>query len=132
MLVRDIERGLLTTLQDLGVGCIVFSPLAQGLLTDRYLKGIPKGSRATKPGAYLKREQVTEALRTKALRLNEIAVARGQTLAQMALAWTLRHASVTSTLIGASRPSQVVDAVGALGNLTFSGEELAAIDRVLL
>lgn len=131
MLVRDIERGLITTLQELGIGCIVFSPLAQGLLTDRYFKGVPKGSRASKPYSYLKRAQVTDAVRAKVLRLNEIAQARGQTLAQMALAWTLRHPSVTSTLIGASRPSQVVDAVGALGNLAFPGEELAEIDRVL-
>jgi L-glyceraldehyde 3-phosphate reductase len=131
MLVRDIEHGLLDTVQELGIGCIVFSPLAQGLLTDRYFRGIPKGSRATKPGAFLRREQVTEAVRKKAFRLNEVARARGQSLAQMALAWTLRHASVTSTLIGASRPAQVEDAVGALAKLAFSGEELGAIDRVL-
>jgi L-glyceraldehyde 3-phosphate reductase len=131
MLVRDIERGLLATVGELGIGCIVFSPLAQGLLTDRYFKGIPKGSRATKPGSFLKREQVTDALRKKAVHLNEIAQTRGQSLAQMALAWTLRHGSVTSTLIGASRPTQVEDAVGALSNLAFSGEELEAIDRIL-
>jgi L-glyceraldehyde 3-phosphate reductase len=130
MLGRDIEHGLLTTLQEVGVGCIVFSPLAQGLLTHRYFKGIPKGSRASKPNAFLKREQVTAEVRAKVLRLNEIAQARGQSLAQMALAWTLRHETVTSTLIGASRPAQVANAVGALANLTFAAEELAAIDRI--
>ena len=131
MLVRDIERGLLATLQELGLGCIVFSPLAQGLLTNRYFKGIPKGSRAARPDGFLKREQVTDAVRSKVLKLNEIAQARGQSLAQMALAWTLRHETVTSTLIGASRPAQVTDAVGALAKLKFSTDELAAIDRVL-
>ena len=131
MLVRDIEHGLLTTLQQLEMGCIVFSPLAQGLLTDRYFKGIPRGSRAAKPHSFLKREQVTDAVRRKVLQLNQIAQARGQSLAQMALAWTLRHETVTSTLIGASRPAQVADAVGALANLKFSTEELAAIDRVI-
>ena len=130
MLGRDIERGLLTTLHELEMGCIVFSPLAQGLLTDRYFKGIPKGSRASKPYGFLKREQVTDAVRSKVLQLNQIAQARGQTLAQMALAWTLRNESVTSTLIGASRPAQVADAVGALANLTFAAEQLAAIDRI--
>lgn len=131
MLVRDIERGLLTTLGELGVGCIAFSPLAQGLLTDRYFKGVPKGSRAAKPHGFLRREQVTEAVRAKVLRLNEVARARGQSLAQMALAWTLRHATVTSAVIGASRPAHVEDAVGALANLEFSEEELGAIDRIL-
>ncbi|MGH7614155.1 MAG: aldo/keto reductase [Gemmatimonadales bacterium] len=128
MLVREPERGLLGTLQELGIGCIGFSPLAQGLLTDRYFKGIPKGSRASKPHGFLKREQVTDAVRGRVLRLNEIARARGQSLAQMAVAWTLRHPSMTSTVIGASRPAHVVDAVNALKGLTFSGEELAAID----
>jgi L-glyceraldehyde 3-phosphate reductase len=131
MLVRDPERGLLATLGELGVGCIVFSPLAQGLLTDRYFKGVPKGSRASKPHGFLKREQVTDAVRAKVLRLNELARARGQSLAQMALAWTLRHPSVTSAVIGASRPAHVEDAVGALTNLEFSGEELKGIDRIL-
>jgi L-glyceraldehyde 3-phosphate reductase len=130
MLARDLERGLLATLQDLAMGCIVFSPLAQGLLTDRYFTGIPKGSRAAKPQSFLRREQVTDAVRQQVLQLNQIAQARGQSLAQMALAWTLRHAGVTSTLIGASRPAQVADAVGALANLTFAAEELAAIDRL--
>src|SRR5215467_12341806 len=131
MLVRDPEDGLLATLAELGVGCICFSPLAQGLLTDRYFKGIPKGSRAAKPHGYLQKEQVTEAVRKKVLKLNEIAKARGQTLAQMALVWTLRHAAMTSAIIGASKPRHVEDAVAALGTLMFSNEELAAIDRIL-
>ena len=131
MLVRDIEGGLLATLEELGIGCIVFSPLAQGLLTDRYFKGVPKGSRAAKPHGFLRRDQVTEAVRAKVLRLNEIARARGQKLAQMAVAWTLRHASVTSAVIGASRPAHVTEAVAALSNAAFSGDELAAIDRIL-
>jgi L-glyceraldehyde 3-phosphate reductase len=131
MLVREPEQGLLDTLRELGIGCIGFSPLAQGLLTDRYFKGIPKGSRAAKPHGFLKRDQVTEAVRGKMLRLNDIARARGQTLAQMALAWTLRSAAVTSTLIGASRPAHVSDAVGALSNAAFSSNELAVIDRIL-
>src|SRR5713226_9582598 len=131
MLVRDPEHGLLATLAELGVGCIGFSPLAQGLLTDRYFKGIPKDSRAAKPHGYLQREQVTEAIRKKVLRLNKIAKTRGQSLAQMALVWTLRHAGMTSAVIGASKPKHIEEAVAALANLTFSSEELAAIDRIL-
>jgi L-glyceraldehyde 3-phosphate reductase len=131
MLVREPEEGLLDTLQELGVGCIGFSPLAQGLLTDRYFKGVPKDSRAAKPHGYLQRGEVTESVRRMVLRLNEIAQARGQTLAQMALVWTLRHPGMTSAVIGASRPAQVSDAVSALSNLAFSTEELAAIDRIL-
>jgi L-glyceraldehyde 3-phosphate reductase len=131
MLVRDIERGLLDTLGELGLGCIVFSPLAQGLLTDRYFKGVPRDSRAAKPHGFLTRDQVTDALRAMVLRLNEVARARGQSLAQMALAWTLRHGGVTSAVIGASRPAHVTDAVEALANLAFSDDELAGIDRIL-
>jgi len=131
MLVRDPEQGLLATLAELGVGCICFSPLAQGLLTDRYFKGIPKDSRAAKPHGFLHKEQVTEAVRKKVLKLNEIAKARGQTLAQMAVVWTLRHAGMTSAIIGASKPKHIEDAVAALANLKFSTEELAAIDRIL-
>ena len=131
MLVRDPEHGLLATLAELGLGCIGFSPLAQGLLTDRYFKGIPKDSRAAKPHGFLQREQVTEVIRKKGLRLNGIAKARGQSLAQMALVWTLRHAGMTSAIIGASKPKHIEDAVAALANLTFATEELAAIDRIL-
>ena len=131
MFNRWIEQGLLAVLRDLGIGCIVFSPLAQGLLTDRYLAGIPADSRAAKPHGFLKREQVTEDVLAKVRRLNECARARGQTLAQMALAWVLRHREVTAALIGASRPEHIEDAVAALDKRAFSDDELRAIDRIL-
>jgi L-glyceraldehyde 3-phosphate reductase len=131
MLQRDIERGLIETLRTTGIGCIVFSPLAQGLLTDKYLQGIPEGSRAAKPYSFLKPEQVTPELEERVRRLNDIARARGQTLAQMALVWVLRHPEVTSALIGASRVSQIDDAVAALEKLTFSADELTRIDSIL-
>jgi L-glyceraldehyde 3-phosphate reductase len=128
---RWIEDGLLDVLADEGVGCIVFSPLAQGLLTDKYLTGIPEGSRASKPHGFLKREQITSEKLVKVQKLNQIARARGQSLAQMALAWTLRHPVMTSALVGASRPEQIEENVAALDNLGFTEEELAAIDSVL-
>jgi L-glyceraldehyde 3-phosphate reductase len=128
---RWIEDGLLDVLADEGVGCIVFSPLAQGLLTDKYLTGIPEGSRASKPHGFLKREQITSEKLVKVQKLNQIARARGQSLAQMALAWTLRQPAMTSALVGASRPEQIEENVAALDNLAFSGEELATIDSVL-
>jgi L-glyceraldehyde 3-phosphate reductase len=131
MFDRWVEDGLLTALRDEGVGCIAFSPLAQGLLTDKYLAGIPAGSRADRPNTALSREAVTEAAVDKARRLNVLAQARGQTLAQMALAWVLRHPEMTSALIGASRVSQVEDAVGALARLDFSAEELETIEVIL-
>jgi len=131
MLNRWIEDGLLAVLREEGIGCIVFSPLAQGLLTDRYLSGIPADSRAAKPHGFLRREEVTEATVAKVRRLNDIARARGQSLAQMALAWVLRHPEVTTALIGASRVAQIEDAVSALANLRFTGEELRAIDGIL-
>jgi L-glyceraldehyde 3-phosphate reductase len=131
MFDRWIENGLLTVLGEEGIGCIVFSPLAQGLLTDRYLKGIPADSRAAKPHGFLKREQVTDDKLVKVRRLQELAQARGQTLAQMALAWVLRHSEVTSALIGASRIAHIDDAVGALQHLGFTGEELQIIEHVL-
>src|SRR5436309_10066502 len=131
MFNRWIEPALLAALREQGIGCIVFSPLAQGLLTDRYLSGIPAGSRAGKPHGFLKREEVTEAVVAKVRRLNECARARGQTLAQMALAWVLRYPEVTSALIGASRPGHIDDAVGALGNRSFSAAELQTIDQIL-
>src|SRR5881628_3229940 len=131
MFNRAPEGGLLAVLRDLGIGCIVFSPLAQGLLTDRYLSGIPADSRAAKPHGFLKREEVTADVLAKVRRLNECARARGQTLAQMALAWVLRHPEVTSALIGASRPGHIDDAVGALGNRSFSAAELQTIDQIL-
>ena len=131
MFDRWVEESLLETLTEQGIGCIAFSPLAQGLLTDRYLKGIPGDSRASKPHGFLKRDQVTEDKLSQVRRLDELARARGQTLAQMALAWVLRHPGMTSALIGASRISQIDDAVGALQNLAFTAEELQAIDRLL-
>jgi len=106
-------------------------PLAQGLLTDRYLQGIPEDSRAAKPHGFLRPQHVTEEKLTKVRRLNNLAEARGQSLAQMALAWVLRHPGVTSALTGASRPSQIEDSVGALKKLEFAAEELTAIDSIL-
>ena len=128
MLNRWIERGLLDALEDVGAGCIVFSPLAQGMLTDRYLGGIPEGSRASRDSSLsptLLNEQNLERIRG----LNEIAAARGQSLAQLALAWTLRDERVTSTLIGASSVGQLEDSLGCLQHMEFTSDELEAIDR---
>ncbi|PYT06513.1 MAG: L-glyceraldehyde 3-phosphate reductase [Acidobacteria bacterium] len=125
------DGGLLKVLREEGIGCIVFSPLAQGLLTDKYLNGIPAGSRAAKPHGFLRSEQVTEVKVAKARRLQDLAQARSQSLAQMALAWVLRHPEVTSALIGASRTEQIDDAVAALENLSFSNEELQTIESIL-
>lgn len=131
MFNRWVEDGLLQALQDEGVGCISFSPLAQGLLTSRYLQGIPDGSRATKAHGFLKRDQITDDKIAKVQKLNEIAQQRGQSLAQMALAWVLRHEVMTSVLIGASKVSQIEDAVGAINNLAWSEGELQAIESIL-
>jgi L-glyceraldehyde 3-phosphate reductase len=128
MLNRWIEDGLLDTLGELGIGCIVFSPLAQGMLTDKYLVGIPEGSRATRD-ATLSPELITDEALEKIRALNEIAAARGQTLAQLALAWTLRDPRVTSALIGASSVGQLEANVAALDRLDFTDDELAEIDR---
>jgi L-glyceraldehyde 3-phosphate reductase len=128
---RWIEGDLLDALNDEGIGCIVFSPLAQGLLSGRYLDGIPADSRANLPNTFLTPANVTEELMRKLTQLNAIAQARGQTLAQMAIAWVLRQPQVTSALIGASRLSQIQDCVAALNNLTFGEAELAAIDAVI-
>ena len=128
MLNRWIEEALLDTLGELGVGCIAFSPLAQGLLTKKYLNGIPEGSRASQ-GKSLSPDQLTETTLKHVRALNEIAARRGQSLAQMALAWALRHPQMTSVLIGASSVEQLDDNVGALQNLEFSAEELAEIDQ---
>jgi L-glyceraldehyde 3-phosphate reductase len=130
MFNRWIEDGLLDVLSQEKMGCIVFSPLAQGLLTDKYLEGIPKDSRAANPHGFLKPEHVTEDKLDRIRSLNEMAQARGQTLAQMALSWNLRHPGMTSVLVGASRVSQVEDNVGALQNLSFSGQELAKIEGI--
>jgi L-glyceraldehyde 3-phosphate reductase len=131
MFNRWVENGLLQTLGEEGVGCIAFSPLAQGLLTDRYLAGIPDDSRAAKPNTALRRERVSEETLAKVRRLNELAQARGQTLAQMSIAWVLRHPQMTSALIGASRVTQIEDAVGSLQNLNFTAEELQMIEQSL-
>ncbi len=131
MLERTPETGLLQVLEDEGVGCIVFSPLAQGLLTDRYLGGIPADSRAAKPTGFLQESAVTDARRAQLAALDELARARGQSLAQMALAWVLRHPAVTSALIGASRVKQLEDNVAALDNLALADDELREIDRIL-
>ncbi|HTK83203.1 MAG TPA: L-glyceraldehyde 3-phosphate reductase [Bacteroidota bacterium] len=131
MFNRWIEPSLLSTLEKEGVGCIPFSPLAQGLLTDRYLHGIPDDSRAAKPHGWLKREEVSDEKLTKIRELTNVARKRGQSLAQMAVAWILRHKAVTSVLIGASRVQQIDDCVGALNKLEFTAEELKSIESVL-
>jgi len=131
MLNRWIEPELLGVLEEEGIGCIVFSPLAQGLLSDKYLMGIPDGSRAAKPHGFLKPADITTDKLAKVRRLNQVAQARSQTLAQMALAWVLRHKGMTSVLVGASQVSQVEDNVAALNNLAFADEELEAIDAIL-
>jgi L-glyceraldehyde 3-phosphate reductase len=128
LLNRWIEPELLDTLGELGVGCIVFSPLAQGMLTDKYLDGIPEGSRASRNES-LSPDLITDETLAKIRGLNEIAARRGQSLAQMALAWTLRDPRVTSTLIGASSVAQLEQNVAALDRLGFSDDELAEIDR---
>jgi L-glyceraldehyde 3-phosphate reductase len=131
MLNRWIEEGLLDVLETEGIGCIPFCPLAQGLLTDKYLKGIPDDSRAAKDGTGLTADAVTEDVRKKLISLNDIAEERCQSLAQMALAWTLRDSRVTSALIGASRVEQIEQNVAALDNLEFSDDELASIEQIL-
>lgn len=131
MFNRRPEDGLLGTLEKLGLGCIVFCPLAQGLLTDKYINGIPNDSRAGKEGTFLKKEYVTEEIIEKARKLNQIASERGQSLSQMALSWCLRDGRVTSALIGASSPRQIIENVGAVKNTTFSKDEIAAIDSIL-
>jgi L-glyceraldehyde 3-phosphate reductase len=128
LLNRWIEPELLDTLDQLGVGCIGFSPLAQGMLTDKYLNGVPEGSRATAHSS-LSPDLLTDETLAKVRALNEVATRRGQSLAQMALAWTLRDPRMTSTLIGASTVAQLEDSLGALRDLDFSHDELAEIDR---
>jgi len=128
MLNRWIEDGLLDTLEEFGVGCIGFSPLAQGMLTDRYLHGVPEGSRASRDSS-LSPEWLTDEYLARVRALNEIAARRSQTLAQMALAWTLRDPRMTSTLVGASSVTQLEANVAALDNLSFTDDELAEIDK---
>jgi L-glyceraldehyde 3-phosphate reductase len=129
MLNRWIEPELLDVIGEEGIGCICFSPLAQGMLTGKYLNGIPEGSRASREGYALSKELLTDEALDKIRALNDLASGRGQTLAQMALAWTLRDARVTSTLIGASSVAQLEENVGALDRLDFTDDELAEIDR---
>jgi L-glyceraldehyde 3-phosphate reductase len=130
MFERWIEDELLDVLEEEGIGCIPFSPLAQGLLTDRYLDGIPEGSRASKSWGFLKPHQVEPAIE-KVKKLNEIAHSRGQSLAQMSLAWVLKDKRITSVLIGASSVQQLEDNVASLQNLDFSKEELKRIEEIL-
>ncbi|WP_423127836.1 L-glyceraldehyde 3-phosphate reductase [Gaoshiqia sp. Z1-71] len=130
MFERWVEDGLLDVLDEEGIGCIPFSPLAQGLLTDKYLNGIPEGSRAAKSWGFLKPHQVEPAL-AKVKRLNEMAQKREQSLAQMALAWLLKDNRVTSVLIGASSVKQLEDNVAAINQLTFTAEELSQIESIL-
>ncbi len=131
MFVRDIEAETIPLAAECGSGLIAFSPLAQGLLTDRYLDGIPSDSRAAGASIFLTSESITEQKIEVVRALNEVAQRRGQSLAQMALAWTLRDERMTSVIIGASSVSQIADNLGALANLTFSGEELRLIDDIL-
>ncbi len=131
MFNRWVEDGLIDTLDEQGIGCIAFSPLAQGMLTNKYLGGIPDDSRAAKPWGALKKDQVNESILKKVQALNGMAQARSQTLAQMAIAWVLRHKGMTSALIGASQVEQVEDCVGALNNLGFVQEEIDKVYRIL-
>ena len=131
MFERWVEDGLLDVLGANGVGCIPFSPLAQGLLTDRYLKGIPEGSRASKPSGFLKADQVTDEKLDKITRLNGIAQRRGQSLAQMALSWLLKDKRITTVLIGASSVAQLDNNLGALENVSYSADELKEIESIL-
>lgn len=130
MFERWVEDGLLNVVEQYGVGCIPFSPLAQGLLTDKYLNGIPEGSRATK-GVFLKPEQISREKLAKISALNNLAKQREQTLAQMALAWLLKDNRVTSVLIGASKAEQLLDSIQCLSNIVFSDEELQQIETIL-
>jgi L-glyceraldehyde 3-phosphate reductase len=131
MFERWVEDGLMDVLGESGVGCIPFSPLAQGLLTNKYLKGIPEDSRAAKSHGFLQVEQVSEENISKVRQLNDLAQKRGQTLAQMALAWLLKDERVTSVLIGASSVNQLKDSLGCLANKAFSADELTLINEIL-
>jgi L-glyceraldehyde 3-phosphate reductase len=131
MFERWVEGGLLEVLEAEGVGCIPFSPLAQGMLTDKYLRGIPADSRAAKPTGFLQKSDLTEDRLGRIGRLNELALGRGQTLAQMALAWLLKDRRITSVLIGASKPEQLSDSLKCLQNIDFSTGELETIEGIL-
>lgn len=131
MFERWIENGLQDVLDEEGIGSISFCPLAQGMLTNKYIHGIPKDSRAAKSSPFLTPDRINEDVISKVVKLNEIAENRGQSLAQMACAWNLRGGRLTSVLLGASRPSQIIENVGALSNLDFTQDELDAIENVL-
>ncbi|TKC09381.1 L-glyceraldehyde 3-phosphate reductase [Pedobacter frigoris] len=131
MYERWIEDGLLDLLGNEGVGCIPFSPLAQGMLTDKYLKGIPEDSRAAKSHGFLQKDQITESKIQQLVQLNKIAESRGQKLAHMALSWILKDERITSVLVGASKPEQLADSLKCLDNTNFSEEELNSINRIL-
>lgn len=131
MFDRWIEAGLLDVLAQKGIGCIVFSPLAQGLLTNRYLKDIPGDSRAAKPGTYLSRDDISAQMVEKVRCLHQIAQQRNQSMAQMAISWVLRNPTVTSALFGASRPQQIREIVGALDHLNWTEAELQAVEACL-
>ena len=131
MLVRWVEEGLLDVLEEKGIGCIPFSPLAQGLLTDRYLKGIPPDSRAGKPHGFLKKQEITPEVLNKIKSLNAIAAKREQSLAQMALAWLLKDKRITTVLIGASSVEQLMNNLKCLENIKFSTHELGEIEKIL-
>lgn len=131
MFDRWVEPELLPALEQEQLGAVVFSPLAKGLLTSRYFDGIPTDSRASRDPRFLRASDITPEVVTKAKQLNEVATSRGQTLAQMALAWVLRHPIVTSAIIGASRIDQLEECVATIRHLAFAAEELAQIDRIL-
>ncbi len=131
MLNRWVEDGLLSLLEQEGIGCIAFSPLAQGLLTEKYLNGIPEGSRASKPHGFLKPAHITQDKLAKIRKLSELAKGRGQSLAQMALSWVLRHSAMTSVLIGASRVEQIEEAALVPSAPAFSQDELLSIETIL-
>jgi len=131
MLQRWVEDGLLDVLEEKGVGCIAFSPLAQGLLTDKYLNGIPENSRAHNPNGHLREDEVTQERIQKLIQLNEIAQNRNQSLAQMALAWLQKDKRITSVLIGASSVKQLCNNIDCLQNTEFSHDELNAIEKIL-
>lgn len=131
MFIRWVEKDLLDLLKKEGVGCIAFSPLAQGLLTDKYLQGIPEGSRASKSHGFLKKDAITEEVVRQVQQLNDIAKERGQTLAQMALSWVLKDPRVTSALIGVSTPQQLENSVGCLAHPNLTEQELEKIEEIL-
>lgn len=131
MFDRWVEDGLLDVLGQEGVGSIVFSPLEQGLLTDKYLNGLPENSRAVRDGRYMNEAKISDEKLAKVRALNELALGRSQSLAQMAIAWLLRDERVTTVLLGASTPQQMLDNIGTLKNLSFTSDELARIETIL-